>query len=389
MALEPTLPSVRNSPPAHMSHSPGPPSDAPPSQEDLNLIISLLPELYRAADMSTFPATSLRFINRLIPSAHFSSYNEIEMTTGSARVFYEPDSFTDEAELHKPGLWTYRHQHPLMRLHEENRHLDVHKISDHLTTEELHNRDLYQQVLKKMRVEDTLSLSLQSSRNLKIFYAINGPAPFDERDRAVARVIRPHLIQAFENALEYTDARAMAVLSAHTFRGGSHGLIMTDFAGRIIHASEQASAHLSQARITDGEIIPVTATNENLPPRILAWLNRVGRAEGNNAPPLELEMPGSSLVFRAAVVDKHHWIIASQSQDARSITDVFRNAYQLSLRQADVLLWLSRGKSNADIASILHISDRTVAKHVEHIFGKLGVENRLAASRKAIELLGR
>jgi len=52
------------------------------------------------------------------------------------------------------------------------------------------------------------------------------------------------------------------------------------------------------------------------------------------------------------------------------------------------LLWLSRGKSNADIATILNISGRTVAKHVEHIFGKLGVENRLAASHKAIDLLG-
>ena len=52
------------------------------------------------------------------------------------------------------------------------------------------------------------------------------------------------------------------------------------------------------------------------------------------------------------------------------------------------MLWLSRGKSNADIATILNISGRTVAKHVEHIFGKLGVENRLAASHKAIDLLG-
>ncbi|RYD30779.1 MAG: LuxR family transcriptional regulator, partial [Verrucomicrobiaceae bacterium] len=225
-------------------------------------------------------------------------------------------------------------------------------------------------------------------RNLKIFYAINSATRFTERDRAVARIIRPHLIQAFENVLQFTDARAIAVLSAHTFRSGTHGLIMADFSGRIIHATEQASDHLSQARQAEGGETDALAANETLPPRMLAWLSRMGREEGGNHPPLELEMPGCSVVFRGAVVDKRHWVIASQAQDMRALADVFRRIYHLSLRQADVLLWLSRGKSNADIATILNISGRTVAKHVEHIFGKLGVENRLAASHKAIDLLG-
>ena len=314
-------------------HQPSGPPPAPlPTQEDLNLIISLLPELYRAEDMTTFPVTSLNFINRLIPSAHFSSYNEIEMTTGSARVFYQPESFAEEAERHKPGLWTYRHQHPLMRLHEEDRHGDVHKISDHLTEDELHRLELYQHVLSKLNVEDTMSFSLQISRNLKIFYAINSATRFTERDRAVARIIRPHLIQAFENVLQFTDARAIAVLSAHTFRSGSHGLIMADFSGRIIHATEQASDHLSQARQAEGGETDALAANETLPPRMLAWLSRMGREEGGNHPPLELEMPGCSVVFRGAVVDKRHWVIASQAQDMRALADVFRRIYHLSLR---------------------------------------------------------
>jgi DNA-binding CsgD family transcriptional regulator len=104
---------------------------------------------------------------------------------------------------------------------------------------------------------------------------------------------------------------------------------------------------------------------------------------------LELETPGRSLVSRSAVTDNHHRIIASQSQDIRTLADVFGSIYQLSFRQANVLLWLSRGKRNADIASILNISARTAARPVENIFEKLGVVNRLAASRKVIELLGR
>jgi DNA-binding NarL/FixJ family response regulator len=48
-------------------------------------------------------------------------------------------------------------------------------------------------------------------------------------------------------------------------------------------------------------------------------------------------------------------------------------------REAEVLLWLSRGKSNRDIADILGLSPRTVNKHLEQIYAKLGIENRSSA----------
>lgn len=47
--------------------------------------------------------------------------------------------------------------------------------------------------------------------------------------------------------------------------------------------------------------------------------------------------------------------------------------------EADVLLWMAQGKSNADIATILNCSVGTVKKHAQHIFDKLGVENRAGA----------
>jgi DNA-binding NarL/FixJ family response regulator len=56
-------------------------------------------------------------------------------------------------------------------------------------------------------------------------------------------------------------------------------------------------------------------------------------------------------------------------------------------REAEVLLWLSRGKSNREIGQILGISPRTVNKHLEQIFIKLGVENRASAAARAVRLL--
>lgn len=60
----------------------------------------------------------------------------------------------------------------------------------------------------------------------------------------------------------------------------------------------------------------------------------------------------------------------------------------LTLREREVLGWLARGKSNAEIGAILGISSATVGKHLEHIYPKLGVENRTAAASFASELIG-
>jgi len=59
----------------------------------------------------------------------------------------------------------------------------------------------------------------------------------------------------------------------------------------------------------------------------------------------------------------------------------------LTPRATETLLWLSQGKTNPDIATILGISESTVKKHVQAIFQKLGVETRGAATLRALEVL--
>jgi DNA-binding NarL/FixJ family response regulator len=59
---------------------------------------------------------------------------------------------------------------------------------------------------------------------------------------------------------------------------------------------------------------------------------------------------------------------------------------ELTVRESEVLLWVGRGKTNRDIAEILGMSPRTVNKHLEHIFAKLGVETRTAAAAAARRL---
>lgn len=85
--------------------------------------------------------------------------------------------------------------------------------------------------------------------------------------------------------------------------------------------------------------------------------------------------------------------LARNSELARKPPD-FSNtaplrALGLTQKESEVLLWVAQGKSNAEAALILGVGEATVKKHLEHIFEKLGVEKRGAASLIAIEALSR
>lgn len=68
-------------------------------------------------------------------------------------------------------------------------------------------------------------------------------------------------------------------------------------------------------------------------------------------------------------------------------SDRLRHHFGLTARETDVLHWIARGKSNRDIGEILGLSARTVNKHLEQIYIKLGVENRATAAIKTMQVL--
>jgi len=67
--------------------------------------------------------------------------------------------------------------------------------------------------------------------------------------------------------------------------------------------------------------------------------------------------------------------------------EILSEAFGLTLREAEVLFWLTMGKTNKDISTILSLSPRTVNKHLEQVFQKMGVDNRTSAAILADRLL--
>jgi DNA-binding CsgD family transcriptional regulator len=73
-------------------------------------------------------------------------------------------------------------------------------------------------------------------------------------------------------------------------------------------------------------------------------------------------------------------IVRVRTGAGESDVDRLVRCFGLTAREGEVLLWLSHGKTNRDIADILSLSARTVNKHLEQIFHKMGVDNRTSAA---------
>lgn len=80
------------------------------------------------------------------------------------------------------------------------------------------------------------------------------------------------------------------------------------------------------------------------------------------------------------------WVVVFETFDDAEQIEALSAQFHITAREAEVLLWMARGKTNRDIGDILCISPRTVNKHLEHLFVKLHVETRSAATALVVKM---
>jgi DNA-binding response OmpR family regulator/DNA-binding CsgD family transcriptional regulator len=160
-------------------------------------------------------------------------------------------------------------------------------------------------------------------------------------------------------------------------------LLAADREGRVLWATPQATRLIEQANGALGVI---------LPPSVTQWLRACAdNPSTSRQAPLTAAFPAAgqhrlhvSYIGQVGLDEQLLRLVAEQNGSDEIL---LRERLALTSREAEVLLWLSRGKSNRDIAEILGLSPRTINKHLEQMFEKLGVENRASATALAVRTL--
>ncbi|MBU2957652.1 DNA-binding response regulator [Paracoccus sp. 1_MG-2023] len=171
------------------------------------------------------------------------------------------------------------------------------------------------------------------------------------------------------------NARQMRDLR-NAFDTQNRALVAMDVAGRIAWGSPGALQLMAEA----GILMPDGTASAGM----TTWLPTLPDQAVTRAPALNL---GAVVLHYAGRTGGGDLLIRIETGQRGAPEALLAESFGLTGRESEVLLWLSQGKANRDIAEILTLSARTVNKHLEQIYDKLGVDNRTSAALLADRLL--
>ena len=232
-----------------------------------------------------------------------------------------------------------------------------------------------------------MAIILPAPEPLVIGIAVNRSSrDFSERDRLLFNLLRSHLIQAYQNAESATRSRRDLALLSRALEEPDRGALVLAEDDRLRFCAERARRWLS-------EYVEPSRRADRLPESLRRWVEhqRSLLSKDNVPPPREplvLKRAGKRLVVRLMSdhsEDRHLLVLEEQYMP---LTVGSLESLGLTRREAEIVLWVARGKSDKEVAAALYVSPRTVQKHLEHIYRKLGVESRTEAAARALEVCG-
>ncbi|WP_068875970.1 MULTISPECIES: response regulator transcription factor [unclassified Phenylobacterium] len=157
-------------------------------------------------------------------------------------------------------------------------------------------------------------------------------------------------------------------------------LLSTDETGRMIWCTPRVDELLRELFPGWQGDQPPAAVEQRL-----SRLRRAGPQDPQSAP---VEVGERRLEFTLiSRMEPGEFLFRMTETQSGADAGLLQKRHGLTMREAEVLLWLSRGKPNREISEILGISPRTVNKHLEQVFQKLGTENRASAAVLAVRTL--
>lgn len=168
---------------------------------------------------------------------------------------------------------------------------------------------------------------------------------------------------------------------------GEFAAMAVDGSGRIVWQTPAAEAWMTEYQRQANEPQPCRV-KDLLPGKMLDWF-RTWRQQAGSATEEAGEialLPGFCASIRACEhPDEYLLLLQREDNNAEWDLQALRGKLKLTFREAEILMWIARGKTNKEIGIILNTSPRTVNKHLEHIFEKLGVSTRAAAVAMVLE----
>ena len=309
----------------------------------------------------------------LIPT-DLISFNEVNPLTGRYRTVVAPDGadrFPGSEEIFERHV----REHPYVtkvRRFEDGR---AHTLSEFVSAAAFRRSTIYNEYYRRIGTEHQLAIALPGAAPWIRGVALSRRRPdYSTAERRLLTTLGPHLVQAYRNAETLELARRSPADGTPTNGDRPEGggtaaeVVLVSSTGRVHFATARArrwfATYLGSSTARDGRL------PSRLADRVRSWATQP-------LEPFRVARDGGGLEIRLAGPGQQALLVRERRGTPAASALV---GLGLSGREAEVLAWVVDGKTNGEVAAILGTRPRTVAKHLERIFRKLGVETRTAGT---------
>ncbi len=355
------------------------------SAKDISSLLAFVRDLYAIRDLPSFRSQVVSRISRLVHS-EVTSYNEVNWERQQNASMSDHPGALDFPDSHRI-FDQHMREHALIGHYARTGHLQALKMSDFLTRSQFHRSGLYTDFYRRVGIEHQMAFVVPAPTPLVIGFALNRSRPdFSERDRLLLNLVRPHLVQAYRNA-EAVSLLLNQGQPASAAEESERAAILVGARRRICLMTDSASRFLAKYFSDSSRARP------RLPDILDTWVKQQEEASWFGTSPHFARTPlvvdqEKSRLFARLLSGKEYSLLILEEQST-TLEPRISQSFGLTAREAEVLRWVARGKTNAEIADILAMSPRTVQKHLERVFQKLGVETRTAAAVCILQTGGR
>ncbi len=351
-------------------------------QRDLLTILDFLRGAGAVGGTRTFAAYVTSEVTRVIPAA-LTAFAELDLAKRSVHwVMDRPDAGHPNAAR---VLAAHIHDNPFIRYRKSTGDVGAVRLSDLITTRAFEQTDLYHEFYRPLHLHYSMACALRlGQRELAAVAVYRSGSDFSERDRLCLDVLRPHLAHLYRSAEAMSRTRRDLALVTRGVEMSNHALLIVGREGRIRRATERVDRWLTH-------YFDPAPRPAHLPVRLWEWLQwhetMGGRTDA--LPPVRQPLVVERLNRRLTVrfISQPPDSILLLEESATGLEPAVLAHLGLSSREAEVLAWVTAGKTNPAIATLLRISPRTVQTHLDRIYRKLGVETRTAAAARALEAM--
>jgi len=336
---------------------------------DLAALIDLAAMLRTVEDPQRFGDAVLGPLRRLVP-ADSITYNEIDTRHRRTVCAVDPSDALDDTD---PAAFVrYVSQHPIVAYSRRTGDGRAHTISDFVDRRQFHRTDLYSTFFRLARAEYQIAITLSHAPGYIVGIALNRTArDFTNRDRAVLNLARSQLVAGAQAVAAAEETTALLGAMDRALDHQHRGVLIVRPDGRLIIASPTAS------RLLGTHLGVWPGAGQHLPARLAAL---AGGAPTRSGP---VTLNGQGAFLYASLLpspEPDQRIIVIDERPSGDLPPL--SAVRLTVREHQILELIATGTSNRDIAHQLNVSTRTVHKHLEHLYPKLGVHDRTGAATR-------